>query len=201
MTSTTTRMAAALILLAASATAQAFIYDETTDPDLSGDRLVPTLLSAVPGNNLLVLTSASGDRDYFTFAVPTGYLLSSIFHLSYSSNDNLSFFGLQSGSTLTEDPTSPNAANLLGYTHFGTGTANTEIIDELATSDSLPAPAQGFTAPLSAGNYTFWVQQTGESATYSFNFALTAVPEPQQWVLMLGGALMLALRMLRTRAS
>ena len=33
------------------------------------------------------------------------------------------------------------------------------------------------------------------------SYAVTAVPEPQTWALMLGGALMLALRMLERRAS
>jgi hypothetical protein len=35
----------------------------------------------------------------------------------------------------------------------------------------------GFTPPLAAGNYTFWIQQTGaNSATYTLDFRVT--PEP-----------------------
>lgn len=206
MTRASTRAATALILILAAGGARAFTYDETVSPDLSNDRLNPTVLTAALGVNSLTMTSSSvgPDRDYFTFAVPTGWLLSSIFHKSYVSDDDLSFFALQSGTALTEPPAGTNAGNLLGYTHFGAGTVDTEIIDDLAASDSpgpgLPA-AQGFTAPLGAGSYTFWVQQTGVAAKYSFDFVLTPVPEPEQWALMLGGGLFLALRLLRRRAG
>jgi len=202
MTRPSTRAAAALILFATAGGAQAFTYDETVSPDLSNDRLNPTFLSAAPGVNSLTMTSQTGNRDYFTFTVPTGWLLSSIFHKTYASVDDLSFFALQRGSTLTEPPTgTTNPANLLGYTHFGVATVNTEIIDNLAGSNSSIPAAMGFTAPLDAGSYAFWVQQTGVAATYSFDFVLTPVPEPEQWALMLGGVLFLAFRLLRRRAT
>jgi hypothetical protein len=201
MTLPCTRAAAALILFATACSTQAFTYDETVSPDLSNDRLSPTLLSAAPGVNSLTMTSSTGERDYFTFTVPTGWLLSSIFHKSYASADDLSFFALQSGSAVTEPPTGTNAANLLGYTHFGVATVNTEIIDNLAGSNASTPAAMGFTAPLDAGSYAFWVQQTGVAAQYSFDFVLTPVPEPEQWALMLGGGLFLALRLLRRRRA
>jgi hypothetical protein len=196
-----TRAAAVALAVAVTATAQAFIYDEAVNGDLSGDRLSPTLLIASPGVNTLAMTSVTGDRDYFTFAVPTSLVLSSIFHKTYVSADDLSFFALQVGSTLTEPPTGTNAANLLGYVHFGAVTVGSEIIDNLANSNSLSPPAMGFTAPLAAGNYAFWVQQTGTAAQYSFDFALTPVPEPEQWALLLSGFLLLAWQVRRFRTS
>ncbi|MBT9486266.1 MAG: PEP-CTERM sorting domain-containing protein [Rubrivivax sp.] len=189
MTPLTPAAAAALLCLAGAGSAQAFTYDETTDPDLSGDRLAPTVLTAAGGLNTLLMRSTTGDRDYFSFAVPAGWELVSIFHQTYVSADNLSFFALQAGTTLTEPPTGTNPNNLLGWMHFGTSTANSELIDDLGTS----TPAIGFTPPLSAGDYTFWVQQTGVSATYSFDFVLTAVPEPAPLALMLVGAGVLGL--------
>jgi MYXO-CTERM domain-containing protein len=65
----------------------------------------------------------------------------------------------------------------------------TEIIDNLATSNTLVPAAAGFTAPLAAGSYAFWAQQTGSAASYSFDFVLTPVPEPAIWALWLAGAL------------
>jgi hypothetical protein len=131
--------------------------------------------------------------------VPNGYVLSSILHTSYVSTDNLSFIGFQAGSQLTEPFSGANPANLLGYLHFGPTTAGTEIIDNLANSNTSTPAAMGFVAPLPAGPYTFWVQQTGVAASYSFDFVITAVPEPEQWALMLGGALLVAARVRRGR--
>jgi hypothetical protein len=182
---------AALLVCALAAPAQAFNYDETNG-DLSNDRTAPTVLAAVPGVNSLAMSSATGDRDYFTFTVPAGYVLSSIFHKTYVSTDDLSFFALQNGSSITEPPTGTNAANLLGYVHHGVPTVGSEIIDNLATSNALTPAAAGFTPPLPAGSYAFWVQQTGAAATYSFDFVLTPVPEPAAWALWLAGALGLA---------
>ena len=187
--------AAALLCLAAAGTAQALIYDETVDGDLSDDRLNPTALAIATGVNSFAMGTQSGDLDYFTFTVPTGWNLSSIFHQTYSSDDFVAFIGLQSGTTFTEAPSTVNPANLLGWLHFGGDTVNSEIIDDLAASGSAAPAAIGFEAPLPAGDYTFWMQQTGLAATYALDFTLTPVPEPEQWALMLaGGVLLLAAR-------
>jgi len=190
---------ATLLACACLVPAHAFNYNEATDGDLSGDRLVPSTLSAAPGVNSLAMTSATGDRDYFGFTVPAGYLLSSIVHKTYVSTDDLSFFALQAGSTFTEPAVGANSTHLLGYVHFGVTTVGTEIIDNLATSNTLAQPAIGFTAPLAAGPYAFWVQQTGAAAAYSFDFVLTPVPEPATWALLLPGVLGLAATRRRKR--
>jgi hypothetical protein len=193
--------AMALVFLTAAGTAQALNYDETVNGELSDDRLNPTGLTFATGTNTLSMSTQSGDRDYFTFTVPSGWNLSSIFHQTYESTDFRGFIGFQSGITLTEPPTGTNAINLLGYTLFGVDTVGTEIIDDLAASGSEIPAATGFVAPLPAGDYTFWMQQTGGLSTYSFNFTITPVPEPEQWALMLAGGLFLAARMRKMRFS
>jgi hypothetical protein len=189
------------LMLTVSAGAQAFVHDESVDGDLSGDRLVPTWLTAVAGSNTLAMSSAAGDRDYVGFTVPAGWQLSSIFQLSYDSTDNLSFIALQAGTTLTEPPTGTNAANLLGWYHFGAHSAGSEIIDDLAASGTATPPAMGFTAPLGAGPYTFWIQQTSVVANYAFDFVLTPVPEPATPALALLGGLALAAALRRPRPA
>jgi hypothetical protein len=193
--------ALAIACLAAAGTAQALNHDETVNGDLSDDRLNPTNLSFATGTNTISGTTQSGDRDYFTFEVPSGWNLSSVFHQTYESDDFRGFIGLQAGTQLTEPPVGANASNLLGYTLFGVDTVGSEIIDDLAASGASLPPATGFDAPLPAGDYTFWLQQTGTLTTYSFDFVLTPVPEPEQWALMLGGGLLLAARMRKARLS
>lgn len=150
-------------------------YDEAIDGDLSNDRLAPTSLLFSLGTNSITATSVSGDREYVHVVIPAGTVLSSIVLASYSSLDELSFIGVQAGTILSEPPTGTNPDNLLGWTHFGDGAGNvgTDILDDLGAS----APAIGFTPPLPAGDYTFWMQQTGSNAaTFRFDFEVT--PEP-----------------------
>jgi MYXO-CTERM domain-containing protein len=181
------RAALAVLSTLAAGAVQAFTHDESVNGDFSGDRLAPTALVATPGVNLAAMSSATGDRDYFTFTVPTGWLLSAIQHVTYDSNDDVSFIALQAGTQLTEPPTGTNPGNLLGYLHFGDATVGSDILDNLAASNTSVPPAMGFTAPLGAGPYTFWVQQTGAAASYSLEFMLTPVPEPATWGLWLAG--------------
>jgi hypothetical protein len=191
----------ALVFLTAAGAAHALDYDETVNGELSDVRLNPTKLTFAAGTNTLSMSTQPGDRDYFTFAVPSGSQLTSIFHQTYESTDAVAFIGLQSGTTLTEPLVGTNANNLLGYTLYGADTVGTEIIDDLAASGSSIPAAMGFVAPLPAGDYTFWMQQTGALATYSLDFTLTPVPEPEQWALMLAGVLLFAARMRKTRFS
>src|SRR5687767_11924858 len=159
----------AVIVLSIStgATFAVIVHDESVNGDLSNDRFNPTTYALAFGSNSLKATSVSGDREYVTLSVPSGMQLSSIFNFSYVGVDGTAFIGVQDGTQFTESPTSPNVANIKGYTHFGTGpgTVGTDILDNMGTGSG----AQGFVPPLPSGNYTYWIQQTGGNpSTYQF---------------------------------
>jgi hypothetical protein len=166
-------LAAALLIAPA---VQANSWNEATDGDLSGDRLAPTSLALSAGDNSLTGTVVAGDIDYLTVIVPAGYTLSQINLLSFSSTDDLAFIGMQAGSTFTEAPTTADVTKLLGWAHFGLPAP----APYFATLGASPG-AIGFTAPLPAGPYTFWVQQTGaQQVAYGWGFVVagSAAPEP-----------------------
>lgn len=166
---------AAAIGLAAGPAAAVVVHDESIHGDVSNDRLSPTAYVLSSGTNSLLATSVSGDREYVRFTVPAGFQLSQVVLASYAGIDGTAFIGVQAGSTLTEPPTGTNVANLLGWTHFGPGPGNvgTDILDNIGVG----AGAIGFTGSLSAGDYTFWIQQTGaNAATYQMDFVVVPAP-------------------------
>jgi hypothetical protein len=164
-----------LFVLASVSSAQV-VWDENTDGDITGDRFNPDFKTLTPGNNLLRAMSGPGDREFIRLDVPNGFVLQSIVLDSYAGDDGVAFIGVQAGTFFTEDPDSPNPANLLGYALFGTGMGNvgTDILDDMGA-----APGTiGFAPPLASGPYTYWIQQTGDPSTYQFNFVVAPVPEP-----------------------
>jgi D-alanyl-D-alanine carboxypeptidase len=149
-------------------------YNEAINGDISGDPNRPLALELTAGDNILRATSAAGDLEYVTVTVPAGFQLDSIELTSYASEDAIAFAAVQRGSVFTEPPTGTNVGNLLGYSHFGVADLTADILDNLASGEG----AIGFTVPLPSGDYTFWLQQTGESSTYTFDFNVSAVEEP-----------------------
>jgi hypothetical protein len=184
---------AAIALAVASAASAATIWDEGVNGDLSNNRLAPTVLSVSPGSNTIIGSTVQGNIDYFTFTVPVGYEFSALILSSFSSADDVAFLAIQAGSTFTEPASGTVVGNLLGYTHIGTGalagTADpgTDILDELGAG----VGSIGFTPPLGAGAYTFWLQQTQPQVVgYGLDVVLTvAAPEPAGLLL---GALAIA---------
>lgn len=177
----------ALACLAAFSHSQ-IVWDESVNGDLSGDRLDPTSLTLSFGTNSLIATSGPGDREYVHFHLNPGQALGQIIVTSYVSDDPIAFIGVQAGTVFTEPHEDPEPSNLLGYMLFGDGHVGTDI---------LPAMGQafgtiGFTPPLTGPDYTFWIQQTGNPATYNLNFVV--VPEPATLSLGLGVGLLLLKR-------
>ena len=163
------------------------IFDElASNTDLSNVGTSPTPLNVLPGiNNLFGVTGSDNgevDRDYFTFTVPAGYDLVAIAVLGGTQPiGDLSFFGLQAGSQFTVDPESGSADGLLGYVHYNA--LNGDILPGLALAKSPQPPgtgtSTGFTPPLHAGPYSFWVQEFGDGESpYGFAFQIKrAVPD------------------------
>ncbi len=151
-------------------------YDEAVDGDISGDRNAPTMLELEEGVNSLTATSVAGDIEYVTLTVPSGLQLDSVDVASYASDtDDIAFAAVQTGTIFTEPPTQTDVENLLGYSHFGAIDVGTDILDDLANGQG----AIGFDSPLPSGDYTFWLQQTGDTSTYSLDFNVSfAEPTP-----------------------
>jgi hypothetical protein len=162
----------------------ATIWEESVDGDFSGNGLEPTAVFASAGSNVVVgSTGNSGqgiDRDYFTFLVPDGSVLSSILLIEDETNvsGGASFIGIQPGPQLTVSTSGAGAELLVALGHYDNSQRG---------SDLLPAIQVGPLGPLPSGHYAIWVQETGGPATYGFDFVITQVPEPAHWGLMLVG--------------
>jgi MYXO-CTERM domain-containing protein len=165
---------AAIAVAACSARVEAAtVWNESLQGDLSGNRTAPSLVALLPGDNDVIATTQGGDQEYFRITVPTSAQLTGIALRSYSAFD-LTFIGVQQGATFTVDPSFAQPGDMYGYTHIGPGHVNSNILDDMGQGFG----AQGFTPPLPAGTYTFWVQQLSGATTYDLNFQVALVPEP-----------------------
>lgn len=151
------------------------VYDEFVSGDLSGNPAAPTVLAIGLGTNSITGT-ADADQDFFTITVPDGANFTQLLLTSFESTDDLAFFAIQSGPVIT-DLTTPT--NLLGWLHASASFVGTDILDDLALSDT--AGAIGFTVPLGPGTYTLVMQQTNPGlVAYGFDLIIepAVVPEP-----------------------
>lgn len=174
----------------------ATVYDESLSGDLSGSGLAPTFVALAAGSNLVLGTTGRQngvvDRDYLTFTVPAGWLLSAVTPLPGTGTvaGGLAFIGIESGGQVTTPVTGP-ATTLLGWHHYSPGDIGVNILPLIGTGTG----AIGFTGALGAGNYAVWIQETGTGTVpYVMEFTLTAVPEPASAWLLLAGAGVLGLR-------
>jgi hypothetical protein len=82
----------------------------------------------------------------------------------------VSFISLQAGKIMTVPPDTMSPAKLLGWAHFGTSDEGTDILPAIAAGQG----AIGFTPPLGAGTYTFWLQELSVcTCAYQFNFRIS----------------------------
>jgi len=174
----------------------ATIYDESTLGDLSNSGLSPTFLDFSPGSNVVRGTTGLGtivDRDYFSFVVPQGDALTSLVELANTTvGAAVSFIGIEQGNALTVPTDAQTAAGLLGWTHYGAATTDTDLL--AAMSISSPG-SSGFNGSLGPGTYSVWIQD-GNIGTFSygFDFRLEAVPEPGTLGMVLGGLALVAFK-------
>jgi hypothetical protein len=186
------------------------IHDESVNGDLSNIFSAPTPLSINLGSNQVFGTTGplngGFERDYFSITLTAGQHLVSIRVLEGTTGDSvgppLAFIAVTSGPMI--NPVGATAADLLGYYLFGPPDIDQDILDNMASSNTnLPPPqgfgaAQGFTAPLGPGTYTFWVQEGTSDIDYRLE--LNVIPEPASIVLVgIGlGALLLRRRVRRS---
>ena len=175
----------------------AVVYNEAVSGDLSNSGLSPTFVSVALGSNQVFgATGNAGsgtDRDYFTFTVPIGQVLSGLTVQAGTVPLGLAFLGLQSGTQVTA-PTGGPATLLLGWTHYASADIGSNILPRIGTG----AGAIGFVGALGAGSYAVWIQDfNAGSSPYSFDFTLAAVPEPAPALTLLAG--LAALTWLRRR--
>lgn len=191
---------AALLALAAGAQAgvlPATGWNEFANGDLTGNNLQPTFVGLLAGGVTEVrgvtgraIAGGPVDLDYFTFTVPAGFELSAMTLLEGTVPlINVGFVGLMAGNSFTVPPTTQSAEGLLGISLYSTNEIGTDLLPVMG----IPTlGSTGFTPPLPAGSYSFWVQETGiGEAPYGFGFAVTPVPEPATMLTMLAGLALL----------
>lgn len=186
------RSAVALAVALAAAASQAgatTVWNEDVDSDLSDDRLNPTRLSLVAGANELIGSIGLGDPDYFSFVVPAGFTLTAIHVLPGTAvSGSASFVAIELGDKITTTPTGGNVGDLLAYSHYGNDAVGTNL---LGTVLYLPGGASS----LPSGTYSMWLNETGGTVPYRFDFVLaSSVPEPSGALALSAGLLALRLR-------
>jgi hypothetical protein len=181
-------------------------YIESVNGDLSGNFLNPTSIALVPNGSTRVSGTVTGagmgvstDLDYFMVTVPVGQGLAALNVLPGTVGGGAigSFIAVFAGSTAA-NPATAVSTDTLGYYLYRTpADIGTDILDNMGTFNFMGVnPSIGFTPPLFAGNYTFWVQE-GALGTFPYNFelVLSSVPAPPTILLMgLAGVAFLGLR-------
>jgi len=149
-------------------------YNETTQGDLSDDPNNTITLNLGEGSNVVTASQDGNPRDidYFTIVVPEGHELTGLFVDNYTAAvGNPAFIGVQRGGSFTEGPSGADPSQLLGGLVYGSSDVGTDILDDIGGD----ARFQGFTGPLEAGTYTFWLNQTGGESTVSLDFQIAAL--------------------------
>lgn len=166
-----------------SQAASTVLWDEGLHGDLSDNFEVPSMLTLVAGENLISTVFSDSDVDLFTIFVPQGLTLTRIQLMSYTHDnaENVSFFGMQRGATLSSPPSS-FFQDEIGYTLFGSWAL--DGTDLLAILSSYPEVE----TPLVEGMYAFWLNETtSTSASATLSFTAEAIPEPSHFISFLFG--------------
>ncbi|MBV8036168.1 PEP-CTERM sorting domain-containing protein [Roseateles sp.] len=165
----------AALLVAVASSQAAIVWDEAIQGDLSDNGLAPTVIAMAPGRNLVLGTMGDAghgvDRDYFSFTVPAGHVLAELWLLPVTGvSGSASFFGIQAGPQLTVTPSGGGIEAFYGFNHYGGEQIGSDILVAMVGADKAPIPA---------GTWSVWLQETGGQVSYGLDFVITsAVPEP-----------------------
>ena len=156
--------------------------------DLSGDNTMPTDLgvftegiNTVTGSVVNARGVAGGepaDADVFTFSIAQGTQLEDISIVAF--DGRVAFFSIDEGTTYPLNfaglDNQDNLGQLLGSTLIGFS-LDSNLLPFLSTGGDA---GSGFTAPLGAGNYSVYIQETSPFSpdTFTVAFTVEAVPEP-----------------------
>jgi len=165
----------------------ATIWDEGTNGELSGDPATPTLITFADGSNTIIGTchgnidvSNPVDRDYITFTVPPGMILSHLWLHTWDPDD-YGFMSFNAGSTSFIPSGATNASFLSGIHLNGEDVTQDLMVffrDRKVTTNALPQAALG------PGTYCWLVQQLGpfvESYNVEFVIEVGVATEPSTW--------------------
>jgi len=169
--------------------------------DISGSGSAPTAFDLALGtsqlsNSVVNAAGADGlpeqDVDIFSVTVADGEILSEVVLSNFQSTDNVGFVGVVEGSAFPADALAADfdTSQLLGQTLFGTGSA-ADLNDNILVALGNGAGAIGFdgSAGLSAGTYTFLVQQLGgASIDYTLDFNVSSLTGDASANVLDGGA-------------
>lgn len=168
-----------------------------TQVEISNDRLAPTDAGVLMDGDNFVSATQEGengtngvrDRDYFTFEVPEGKILTGIFlddFVNANAGSPDGFIGLQQGDMLTVDPVNgqpdEGADGLLGAVLYGFGDVGTNLLDRMADGGVVD-PATSFTLPgfdfALTGELTIWLNQGAGPGTPTLRFVVDDDPDAQ----------------------
>jgi hypothetical protein len=183
------KLSTLLISMALSTGAQALSWNESAQGDLSNNGLAPSVLQLDIGINSVTGNFGAPDNDYLAITIPTGAQLIALQYAEGNIQGGVrSFIGVQAGATMTVLPTAQSATGLLGWAHYQDAATGTNLLPDIGAGGF---GATGFTGPLSAGTYTFWIQDTAFDLglAFAWDFIVTAapVPEPETYAMLLAG--------------
>ena len=132
------------------------------------------------------------DRDSFTFTIAEGLQLDSLFFTSFDGGGHFYALSNRDMAVTTNSASGNYYASLIGSESVGVN-----LLDGTENNSG----GSGGSGPLTAGDYSFWIQETDFSVVnYSLSLTTsTAVPEPgSAIVLVFSGGLMLLRRYRKT---
>ena len=115
----------------------------------------------------------NGICKFFSFTTAEGEESSAMILDQWISEDDLGFLGVVEGDFFDVDPANLDVTQLLGYVQPGTTFDGEDILPAMGQGPGF----HGFTGPLGAGTYSFWIRQGGvDLTTQDIHFVVTPAP-------------------------